>query len=96
MARKPVGGLFVWVHSHLAWSRLENYGRNRQRRPPYFLNSRLIKAADEFKKTTAINKLWQTDGSHRMTAATATQNSLPSDFILTYAAACEGQSLQGR
>ena len=48
----------------------------------YFLNSRLIKAADEFKhKTTAINKLWQTDGSHRMTAATATQNSLPSDFI---------------
>ena len=62
-----------------------NYRRNRQRRPPYFLNSRLIKAADEFKhKTTAINKLWQTDGSHRMTAATATQNSLPNDFILAY------------
>jgi hypothetical protein len=49
----------------------------------------LIKAARDFKdKTTATNQ--------RMTAATATQNSLPSDFILTYAAACEGQSLQGR
>ena len=48
-------------------SRLENYGRSRQRRRPYFVNSRLIKAADEFKdKTTAINP--------RMTAATATQN----------------------
>ena len=31
-----------------------------------------------------------------MTAATATQNSLPSDFILAYAPASEGQSLQGR
>ena len=99
MARKPVGGLFVWVHSHLrnyglAWRTTggpANGGRL------YFLNSRLIKAADEFKhKTTAINKLWQTDGSHRMTAATATQNSLPSDFILAYAPASEGQSLQGR
>jgi hypothetical protein len=49
----------------------------------------LIKAADEFKdKTTAIDQ--------RMTAATATQNSLPSDFILAYAPASEGQSLQGR
>ena len=48
------------------WSRLENYGRSRQRRPPYFLNSRLIKAADEFKdKTTAINKLWQRNDSHQ-------------------------------
>jgi hypothetical protein len=37
-----------------------------QRRPSYFLNSRLIKAADKFEdKTTAINKLWQTDDSHQ-------------------------------
>ena len=35
-------------------------------------------------KTTAIN------------SATATQNNLPSDFILAYAPASEGQSLQGR
>ena len=71
-----------------------NYRRNRQRRPPYFLNSRLIKAADEFKhKTTAINKLWQTDGSRRMTAAIAPKT--PSDFILAYAPVSEGQSLQG-
>ena len=45
----------------------------------------MIKAADGFKdKTTAIN------------SATATQNNLPSDFILAYAPASEGQSLQGR
>ena len=43
-----------------------DYGRSRQRRPPYFLNSRLIKAADEFKdKTAAINRLWQTDDPHQ-------------------------------
>ena len=45
----------------------------------------MIKAADGFKdKTTAIN------------SATTTQNNLPSDFILAYAPASEGQSLQGR
>jgi hypothetical protein len=50
----------------------------------------LIKAADEFKhKTTAINKLWQTDGSRRMTAAIAPKT--PSDFILAYAPVGEGQ-----
>jgi hypothetical protein len=45
----------------------------------------LIKAADGFKdKTTAIN------------SATTTQNNLPSDFILAYAPASEGQSFRGR
>ena len=61
------------------WSRLENYGRSRQRRPPYFLNSRLIKAADEFKDKTTSSGRGMTPT--RMTAATVTQNSLPSDFI---------------
>jgi hypothetical protein len=59
--KKPVGRLFVWAIPILGTMvSLENCGRSRQRRPSYFLNSRLIKAADEFKdKTTAINKLWQ-------------------------------------
>jgi hypothetical protein len=67
MARKPVRRISCGPFLSLElWSRLENYGRSRQRRPPYFLNSRLIKAADEFKdKTTAINKLWQRNDSHQ-------------------------------
>jgi hypothetical protein len=73
----------VWaILSQELCSRLENYGRSRQRRRPYFVNSRLI--TDGFKdKTTAIN------------SATATQNNLPSDFILAYAPASEGPEFAG-
>ena len=71
--------------------------QSRQGKRPYFVNSRLIKTADEFKdKTTAVNQLWQTDFTPtRMTAATATQDSLPSDSSWLVPQPSEGQSLQG-
>ena len=79
------------------WSRLENYGRSRQRRPPYFLNSRLIKAADEFKdKTTAINKLWQRNDSHQNDSRHRDPKQPSKRFHPAYTPASEGQSLQGR
>jgi hypothetical protein len=95
--KKTGGRLFEWAIPNLRNYVFAGELQSRQGRLPYFVNSRLIKTADEFKdKTTAINQLWQTDFTPtRMTAATATQNSLPSDFILAYAPASEGQSLQG-
>ena len=67
MARKTLGGFSCGPFLSLElWSRLENYGRSRQRRPPYFLNSRLKRRrASSRDKTTAINKLWQRNDSHQ-------------------------------
>jgi len=78
--------------------RLENYGRSRQRRPPYFLNSRLIKAAGEFKGQDHSHQqaLAERMTPTRMTAATAAQNSLPAISSWLMPQASEGQSLQGR
>jgi hypothetical protein len=76
---------------------LENCGRSRQRRPSYFLNSRLIKAADEFKhKTTAINKLWQRNDSHQNDSRHRDPKQPSKRFHPAYAPASEGQSLQGK
>jgi hypothetical protein len=51
--------------------------------PPYFLNSRLIMAADEFKdKTKAINKLWHTDDSHQKYSDHRDPKQALSDFII--------------